>query len=149
MHGGAIRAVFSRTNSTSLPDERELTAADWAGFGARCRRSRDVIRSVFEALPLDHAYGAAGRAVTLINWTGIASRLSFAVDGSPLRYGRAIPNTGVPVISEAEFLKRREGSDWCFVAAHNYLADIRKKVDAAFPGRPLRYVTPLPHVAIE
>jgi hypothetical protein len=101
-----------------------------------------------ETLPITYAYGAAGRAVMLINWTGIASRLKFVVDGSPLRYGKTVPHAGVPVISEEDFSKRGLEGNWCFVTAHNYLGDIRKKVDSFFPDRTVRYVTPLPYVAI-
>jgi SAM-dependent methyltransferase len=149
MHGGAIRAVFSRAEGALEPDEKELTTEDWRLFRARCTRSRALIRDVVEGLPLTYAYGAAGRAVMLINWSGIGSKLSFVVDGSPLRYGRVIPNTNVPIVPEAEFLKSGKPGKWCFVTAHNYVDDIRKKVESAFPARDIKFVTPLPNVTIQ
>lgn len=148
MHGGALRAVFSRQGPLVPPVEREPTIDDWRRFGAACRRSRALVRTAISELPISYAYGAAGRAVTLINWTGIADRLRFVVDASPLRYGKVIPNTSVPVIPETEFLARPSGGDWCFVTAHNYLDDIRRKVEAALPERFIKFVTPLPHVSI-
>jgi SAM-dependent methyltransferase len=148
MHGGAIRAAFSRERTGIVPPERSITTEEWLSFGKECIQSRELIQDSVETLPLTYAYGAAGRAVTLINWTGIASQLEFVVDGSPLRYGKAIPNTGIPIISEEEFGGRRPGGNWCFVTAHNYLNDIRRKVESYFPGRRVRFVTPLPHVAI-
>lgn len=148
MHGGALRAVFSREGPPITHAEKDLTADDWRAFGARCQRSREIIREAISALPLTYAYGAAGRAVMLINWAGIASKLDFVVDGSPLRYGKVIPNTQIPIISEEEFRGRRDPCRWCFVTAHNYLQDIRMKFDSFFPTHKTKFVTPLPYVSI-
>ncbi len=149
MHGGALRVVFWKGPTQCEPQEPELTVADWRQFRGEALRSRDTIRAALSYLPIRYAYGAAGRAVTLINWTGIAERLAFVVDGSPLRYGRAIPNTRVPVVSESEYFHRSEVNDWCFVTAHNYLAGIAEKVKARLPDRAIRFVTPLPHLLIQ
>lgn len=149
MHGGAIRAVFCRCAAKSPPPESELRVEDWVLFGRRCQRSREVIRACLSDLPIKYAFGAAGRAVTLINWSGVGERLEFVVDGSPLRAGKAIPNTRVPVISETEYFQKSDLNRWCFVTAHNYLAEIRRKVDGCWPNRGTRYVTPLPYVQIQ
>ena len=149
MHGGSIRAVFRRGAQSQTITEVPLTEEDWAVFGRDSRRSRARIQDAVSSLPIRYAYGAAGRAVTLINWTGIAHALEFVVDGSPLRYGKAIPNTKVPVISETDFFGRGAVGDWCFITAHNYRADIRRKVTSAFPGVEFKFVTPLPNVCIE
>lgn len=149
MHGGALRAVFSRAGDEITADLPELSRKDWEEFRRGCLRSRMLIHDSVHSLPVRYAYGAAGRAVTLINWANIAPDLEFVVDGSPLRYGKQIPNTEVPVISEASFFGgEHESNDWCFVSAHNYLDGIRDKVSSAFPGRPMKWVTPLPHVVI-
>lgn len=147
MHGGAIRAAFARASNIGDLVPHEISPQEWTKFGEECQSSRVGIRSAIEALPIRYAYGAAGRAVTLINWTGIGKRLEFVVDGSPLRYGRVVPNTDVPVISEAEFATRPT-NEWCFVTAHNYLDDIRRKVEAIEPTRHTNFVTPLPYVTI-
>ena len=149
MHGGALRAVFSRIQSTVKISEEKISSEDWKNFGRRCLESKQEIASRLADLPLHYAYGAAGRAVMLINWSGIARHLEFVVDGSPLRYGKAIPNTQIPIISEEEFFEKKDVNDWCFVTAHNYLADIRKKVQSHTDGRKVRFVTPLPHVQIQ
>lgn len=147
MHGGALRAVFSRVGEKVLLSEEELTSRDWQHFGTRCLRSREIIHDSINALPLNFAYGAAGRAVTLINWAQIAESLEWVVDGSPLRFNRAIPGTQVPVISEDEFFKK-SAPDWCFVTAHNYLEGIKQKVETHFPDHSIKFVTPLPNVQI-
>lgn len=150
MHGGSLRAVFQpRPPDTPITMPPKLGVTEWEAFRGRCLRSKMAIHDSVAALPIHYAYGAAGRAVTLINWSGIAGSLDFIVDGSALRYGHQIPNTDVPVISESSFLAgEREINDWCFVIAHNYLDGIRRRVAAAFPSQPFKWVTPLPHVAI-
>lgn len=151
MHGGGLRLAFSLAGGQQLlarPDEPNIEA--WVEFGRRCRTSRDLVSEVVSSLPIEYAYGAAGRAVTLINWTSIGEKLKYVVDGSPLRYGRYIPNTTVPILSEAEFF--RMGStlnQWCFVTAHNYIQDIQRKMVEHFPRRQFRYLTPLPDVRIQ
>ncbi len=148
MHGGAIRAVFTcRQATVSIPEE-ELGPVQWTDFKNKCLRSRSIIQESVTTLPIRYAFGAAGRAVTLINWTKIDNRLQFVVDGSPLRYGRLIPNTEVPIIAESEYAQLDGVNDWCFVTAHNYLAGISSKVKKWFPHQRMKFVTPLPHVVI-
>lgn len=108
-----------------------------------------MLRECVQHLPINYAYGAAGRAVTLINWAQIGGSLDFVVDGSPLRFNKAIPNTSVPIISQKEFFSLTNVSDWCLVSAHNYFESIRNKVDAAFPDKKMKYVLPLPYVSIK
>lgn len=149
MHGGAIRAMFSNDSmllGMPRPPGFSVSRDDWLGFRGRALRSREAIIESVDVLAIGYAYGAAGRAVTLINWTGIADCLDFVVDGSPLRHGRAIPNTGIPIISEHEFFSKPRDS-WCFVTAHDKIGDIRLKVETNLPG-PHRFVVPLPEVRI-
>lgn len=149
MHGGALRAVFTASGKKSSLEVPEVSRTEWQQFGRDCQRSQVVLREAVAALPIRYAYGAAGRAVTLINWAGLAPSLEYVVDGSPLRFGKMIPGTEVPVISEqAFFAGEPKSNDWCFVTAHNYLDGIRQKVQAAFPDRRLKWVTPLPHVSV-
>lgn len=149
MHGGGIRAVFSKSGKAVEIEEEPLTPKHWIRFGDACRRSRQLINDSVKNLGLSYAYGAAGRAVVLINWAEIADRLDFVVDGSPLRFGKVIPNTNVPIISETEFFETPLSGDYCFVTAHNYLDDIKEKIESKFRGRFIKYVTPLPHVCIQ
>ena len=150
MHGGALRAVFSRKIKKACTiSERRLSLQDWTLFKENSLRSRELIRSAVNELPIHYAYGAAGRAVTLINWSGIADRLEFVVDGSPYRYGRVIPNTKIPIISEKEFFEGKDHHGWCFVTAHNYLDSIREKMSKNFPREMIHFVTPLPDVRIQ
>jgi SAM-dependent methyltransferase len=148
MHGGALRAAFSKTGKSAEIFESNIKISDWQSFRQKCLRSRELIRECVEQLPVHYAYGAAGRAVMLINWAGIADQLDFVVDGSSLRYGKVIPNTSVPIISEEEFFARQDCTNWCFVTAHNYFEGIREKVDLAFPAEDIKFILPLPGISI-
>jgi SAM-dependent methyltransferase len=149
MHGGAIRAVFGAARAAVAIEEEELGRPHWTAFNQRCQRSREIIHETIRALPIRYAFGAAGRAVTLINWCDLKERLQFVVDGSSLRHGRVIPNTEVPIISEEVFAASVDINDWCFVTAHNYLPGIAAKVRKWFPQKPVKFVTPLPNVVVQ
>jgi predicted TPR repeat methyltransferase len=146
MHGGGIRARFSRRETASDLELPQLDVKDWLTFSQRAIRSRDVLADSIARLEIEYAYGAAGRAVTLINWARLP--LAYVVDGSPLRAGKAIPNMDIPIISESEFRDRPLISDWCLVSAHNYVDSIAMKVRDWFPDNDVKFVTPLPHVTI-
>jgi hypothetical protein len=147
MHGGGIRARFGYKGNPSF-SALSLSVEDWKEFARRAFRSRDVLRDSVAKLGLRYAYGAAGRAVTLINWAGLDEFLDYAVDGSPLRVGKAIPNTTMPIVSEAAFRKGNlQDHNWCFVTAHNYIESIKSKVRSWSPN--MRFVTPLPNVVIQ
>jgi 2-polyprenyl-3-methyl-5-hydroxy-6-metoxy-1,4-benzoquinol methylase len=145
MHGGAIRIRFQRNQLIRIVTN--CKPIDWSDFSVRCKKNRLLIRDVVEKLKLKCAYGIAGRAVTLINWCNLDEDLEYGVDGSPLRAGKAVPNTNMQIISESEYKQENRG-DWCFVTAHNYLNDIKTKVSAWFPDKCMKFVTPLPHVTI-
>jgi len=149
MHGGALRAAFCKNRVIEAIPTPVITPSDWRGFGNKCLKSRELIRSSINKLPVNYAYGAAGRAVTLINWAQLQDSLDFVVDGSPLRFGKVIPNTSIPIISEEEFFSQSGVNEWCFVTAHNYLDSIRQKVDMAFPLKNIKYIVPLPYVSIK
>lgn len=147
MHGGGIRARFSRRETSDCVNHEKLRVEDWQTFSQRAVRSRDVLADSVKRLGIEYAYGAAGRAVTLINWANLS--LAYVVDGSPLRAGKVIPNTNIPIVSESEFCGRPLTSDWCLVSAHNYVDSIAAKVRNWFPYDDVKFVTPLPRVTIQ
>ena len=147
MHGGGIRARFSRREASDCVNHEKLRVEDWQAFYQRAVRSRDVLADSVKRLGIEYAYGAAGRAVTLINWANLS--LAYVVDGSPLRAGKVIPNTNIPIVSESEFCGRPLTSDWCLVSAHNYVDSIAAKVRNWFPYDDVKFVTPLPRVTIQ
>ncbi len=151
MHGGGIRAMFTKSSearSDLIISEVEATPTDWKQFAEACQHSRVVLYDVMSTLPIRVAFGAAGRATTLINWAGIGSFLDYAIDGNPLRIGKAIPGVNVPIISEADFLAQDSPPHWCLISAYSYFSEIRAKIKCAFPLDDTRLVVPLPNVTI-
>lgn len=61
-------------------------------------------------------YGAASRAVVLLNRAGIGTDLLSAIaDASPAKHGRRIPGVGIPVVAPAQVLKERPDLALLFV----------------------------------
>jgi hypothetical protein len=74
-------------------------------------------------------YGAASRAVPLLNHAGIGADLLPAVaDGSTAKHGRRIPGTGIAVISPDDMLARRPDEVLLFVP------DLLDEVRRRYPG---------------
>lgn len=148
MHGGSIRAAFRKdvTPIVSMPGDRLPTPQDWQAFARRAWRSKEILKECVHWLPVRYAYGASGRATTMINWSAIGDRIAFVVDGSPLRYGKAVPGTGIPIKSEEEFFSNIPPG-WCLVTAFTHIDDIRRKVETR-AGRPVTMVTPIPQVSV-
>jgi len=73
-------------------------------------------------------YGAASRAVALLQTAGVDRELLAAVaDASPAKHGRRMPGTAIPVISPAELITRHPDEVAVFVA------DLMAEVRAAYP----------------
>lgn len=118
-HGGSLR-VFAQRSDTGLHQsntsvdellQREsgagiTTAEYYAGFQARA----DKVKDDFLTFLLDAkrqgksvaAYGAAAKGNTLMNYAGIRPDLiSFVVDRNPVKQGKYMPGSHVPILSPA------------------------------------------------
>lgn len=75
-----------------------------------------------------YAYAAASKAVSLFSRAGITTRLVKAVaDGSPVKQGRRMPGTDIPIVSPAELLAA--DPDRVLLT----LADLQPEVEARYP----------------
>ncbi len=75
-----------------------------------------------------YAYAAASKAVALFSRAGITTRLVTAVaDGSPVKQGRRMPGTDIPIVSPAELLAA--DPDRVLLT----LADLLPEVEARYP----------------
>lgn len=141
MHGGSLRFSARYTGeSAMLTSERKgcvrINAANFANTIARCRED---ILSLYELYgPID-GYGAAGRAQMFINMSGTASYFARVYDDSPLRQGRYIVGTDVPIVPY-----KGERGRTCVILAWNYAPTIVDRVADAFD----RVVTLLPEMKI-
>lgn len=103
----------------TLQDAASSSAAELLGWLVEARTAGRTVLG----------YGAASRAVPLLNHAGIGPELLPAVaDGSPAKHGRRIPGTGIPVVSPEELLARRPDEVLLFVP--DLLGEVRRR----YPG---------------
>lgn len=78
-------------------------------------------------------YGAASRSVALLHHAGVDHRLLPAVaDGSPVKWGRRIPGSGIPIISPADLVEARPHSVVLFV--DDLLPEVRRAMPEVEAG---------------
>lgn len=93
---GAIRADeraagLDRIDGYAALDLAERAAAQRAGLLARLDAAAEAGRTVA-------AYGAAAKGNTFLNYCGVGpDQIAFAVDRSPLKQGRLLPGSHIPV----------------------------------------------------
>lgn len=131
MHGGGLRLIARLTEQS---DFVHLEAAKQSSSGilddfiqpnlARCRT--DLERLFEEHGPLV-GYGAAGRAQMFINMTDSSSLFSCVFDDSPLRQGRYIAGTDIPIVPYTN-----ETGNCMVILAWNYATDIHKKIGGRY-----------------
>jgi len=91
-------------------------------------------------------YGAAAKAATLLNVTGIdASLVDFIVDRNPHKQGRWIPRAAIPVVHESVLLERQP--EYVLVLAWNYFDEVRQQ-QAEYERRGGRFILPVPVPAV-
>lgn len=74
------------------------------------------------------AYGAPAKATTLLYFFGLNDMIDFVVDDSPLKSGRYMPGSHVPIVTSEELYKRNP--DYLFITAWNFAEPIMEKVKA-------------------
>jgi SAM-dependent methyltransferase len=130
MHGGGLRfssrlADAGATNASQVSSQPELIAgSDFTETIARCHE--DLARLHRKHGPL-YGYGAAGRAQMFINITGAADLFSCVFDDSPLRQGRYIVGTDVPIRPYGG-----EQGGCCVILAWNYASTISSRIHPNF-----------------
>jgi hypothetical protein len=71
-------------------------------------------------------YGAPAKATTLLSFLGVADMIDFIVDDSPLKQGRFMPGSHIPIVASSELYKRNP--DYVFILAWNFADPIIKKL---------------------
>jgi len=111
-HGGAGSPQFSGPSS-ELRSKALAYRDRWPGFRQELIRFLEEERKAGKKAAI---YGAGCRACCLINYTGVASYLEFAVDDQPQKQGKYMPGSGLPVLSSDAL---REGSvNLCLLAVN-------------------------------
>jgi methylation protein EvaC len=107
--------------------EEAITVDDWYLFGKQVQEKMTAItaavKSAFVAGKIVCAFGASAKCTVMINACGLEEEgISFVTDNSPLKPGRLIPGTSIPIIPQEQMLS--EHPDYALLAAWNYRQEI-------------------------
>ena len=160
--GGSIRVMAQKAGGPHRPDgtadelvalERRMgldRAETIAAFGERIaeqgRRLRELLGSLRAGGSSVAAFGAPTKAVTLLSHFGIgADTIDFVVEDNPLKHGRYLPLSHIPVVPTAELYRRRP--DYALILAWNFAEPIMA-AHRTFAEQGGRFVIPLPEARV-
>ncbi len=159
--GGIVRILLSRVGTRSPSREVHQIMAEESEFGlSKARRlstfaeqvhwRRHNLVALLQALrdggSTIAGVGAPARGSTLLNTCGInASVLTFTVEENPLKVGRYIPGSRIPIVSDAELLEARP--DYALILSWRSAAEVMRHL-AAFCDHGGRFIIPIPEPTI-
>lgn len=159
VHGGSVIFVARRTADGPVSEsidqylKREdgfMTRAALERFASTTRTIADNLRSMITELrgagKRIFTYGATAKGNTLLNYVGLdRSVISACVDSTPLKHGKFLPQSGIPIISEQE--GAADPPDYYLLTAWNYKEEIIAKVrdGGNFHSK---FIVPIPFVHI-
>jgi SAM-dependent methyltransferase len=140
MHGGGLRYLARRTDSEARSVAKTLERSPPKDFLTQSiERCRSELLGLYREYGPLAGYGAAGRSQMFINFTASKELFACVYDDSPLRQGRFIAGTDIPIKQW-----NGEGGRCAVVLAWNYAPDIAHKIKGRFE----RVVTLLPESRI-
>jgi len=143
-HGGSLRVFACRNEcprhdptpslAAFLEEERAagmLNDAFYQGFQAQAEKIKDdFLRFLLDARREGKAvaaYGAAAKGSTLINFAGVRGDLiSFVVDKSPMKVGRFLPGSRIPIVPEERIWQTRP--DYVIILPWNIIDEVREQL---------------------
>ena len=143
IHGDSLR-VWVQHSDASVPllsgfgrdvllDKEASTSVveDLTQFGLDCTQKRDEVREyVYKTVAMGKrvvGYTAPAKATVLINYCGFTSyHIEYIVDDSPLKVGRFLPGSNIPVVSSSRL--EEAPPDVIVVFAWNVVHDILPKL---------------------
>jgi hypothetical protein len=161
VHGGSLRVWGRPVRAGAGPPrhadavERRVAAEKAAGlagparfraFAAEVASHRERLRALLSRLRSEGAriaaYGAPAKGNTLLNYCGIGTEtIEFTVDRNPLKVGRYLPGTHVPVLPVEAVLERQP--DVLVILPWN-IADEVVALQAEYARRGGRFLVPVP-----
>ena len=158
-HGGSLRLWVCHHASTrfatcdSVPallnEERESgleLVATYAAFASQADRCRTSLVNLLNRLHAEGksvaAYGAAAKGNTLLNYCGIGKeKISFVADLNPLKQGRYLPGSHIPIVSPEEIGQRKP--DYLLILPWNLTDEIRTQMSSIHDWGG-RFIRPVP-----
>jgi SAM-dependent methyltransferase len=142
-HGGSLRVYARPAESGGEPSARVKavlaaeeaaglhTAAGHDGFAPAVMKIKsDLLRFLLDAAEQGRTvagYGAPGKGNTLLNHCGIRSDLlSYTVDRSPVKQGKFLPGTHIPIHAPEQLAKTRP--DYILVLPWNLREEISRQL---------------------
>lgn len=155
-HGGSMRFHACRKGARhALPqvirlrNAERLRCLDWPGridtFAIEAKEHRQQMMGLLLRLKREGmkvaAYGASGRANTMLQWCGIGPDLiEYVVDDCPGKQGHFTPGTHIPIVSPDVLFENPP--DWLLVTAWTFMEEIADRI-AGYRGG---LIVPFPHV---
>lgn len=138
IHGGAVLIMLRRNDSgierhlsaDEMLAEENVTLKDWERFSDRAQvniaKIRGFVQERVAKKKIVCAFGASAKATVMINACGFTKEyIQFVTDNSPLKPGKLVPGTNIPVIEEDQFLS--EHPDFALLGAWNFAREICEK----------------------
>jgi len=143
-HGGSLRIYAQHAGSGPHEETTAVQALldgetsaglfrleTYRGFESRVTRIREDFRSFVAAeKEKGHriaAFGAAAKGNTFLNTCGIGHEtIEFVVDDTPMKQGKYLPGSHIPVVSEARLRESRP--DVVLILPWNVKDDVRRKL---------------------
>ena len=163
VYGGALRVVVRHADDAHgsptpavgklLDDERRAGLAGleaYRQFAIGVGGVRSAVREFLEARHADGevvvGYGAPSRGNTLLNAAGITSELlAYTVDRSPLKHGRFLPGSHVPIHDPSRIFETRP--DYVLILTWDIQGEVMDQMrDIRDWGG--RFVTPIPSLTV-
>jgi C-methyltransferase C-terminal domain/Putative zinc binding domain/Methyltransferase domain len=161
-HGGSLRVHARPAETAGQPTERVRSvladeaaaglhsAAGHAGFAADVLKIKSDLLEFLLAAARDGksvaGYGAPGKGNTLLNHCGIRSDLlSYTVDRSPVKQGKFLPGTHIPIYPPERLAETRP--DYILVLPWNLREEISQQLSYTRAWG-CRLVVPIPELAI-
>ncbi len=156
--GGSIRVIAQKAGGPHVADgsAKELVALETmcgldqadtlTAFGDRIAKLGERLRALLGSLKSKGmticAYGAPTKAVTLLSHFGIgADSIDFVVEDNPLKHGRYLPLSHIPVVATDELYRRRP--DYALILAWNFAASIMR-THQRYADLGGRFIVPMP-----
>jgi hypothetical protein len=162
-HGGSIRFFVCHDDSchTDSPNVASVLAEEraygleadavYVAWNESVRQTKRDLLELLIALKRDGktiaGYGAPAKAVTLLNYCGIARDfLDFTVDRAPSKQRRYLPGVRIPILAPEAIFEARP--DYVLILAWNLKAEIKAQMSdiKSWAGR---FIVPVPKALIE
>jgi len=155
VHGGVVLLMLRHNDSGITPHlsademlaEERVTEDTWADFRVRANMKIENLQKMVAELRDDgnivSAFGASAKGSVIISACGFTkSDIEFVTDNSPLKPGRLMPGTDIPVVDESEMLSLHPDVAICF--SWNYRTEILEKM-SKYRQRGGKFIFPTEH----